>query len=211
MQTTQILESLLRIIVSCPPLHAQWLETLSHLELQGAKKIFKFLPTYFPDLNLLQHAYEESRHAYFFKRKVKTILKIKPKLLGNQFCHRYVHLVDLSVSKVLKKFFSNESELRQACYYLTSYLVEVRALQIYKSYNPLLNKLHLGWSLDALIKEESQHLTYMNQWILQQKHYNDTLPDLKRVEHKLYIRFLTALDISLKAFTDNEHLLNRAG
>jgi hypothetical protein len=201
------LREVLKKIVSVPELHARWLETLSHLELQGAKKIIKSLPSSFPSRELLQHAYEETRHAYFFKKKVPTVCnKLKKNqeiLLGKPICHRYVHLVDLIVAKYLKGKFNNLSEFKTSCYYLTSYIIEIRALDIYKEYNIFLKENNSPWSLDALIAEESQHLTIMNMWMLKSKTLKDKINSVTLAEHKIFSKFLFSLEKDISSILLN--------
>ena len=69
------IEEYLQVIVSSPKLHMRWLETLSHLENRGAHKIMGFQPKRQVKLFLLQHAAEEARHAFFFKRQIAKLYK----------------------------------------------------------------------------------------------------------------------------------------
>jgi hypothetical protein len=204
------LDDILHTIVATPELHACWLETLSHLELQGAKKIMNFLPNKFPSIDLLQHAYEETRHAYFFKKKVSGVCKLQPsqeRLLGAGFCQRYVHIVDLSVSKCLKARLNKDLlEFKTACYYLSSYIIEVRALEIYKTYNKIIKQNNISWNLNSLIAEESQHLSTMHRWILTKNDLKENLNAIKIAEQKIYMRFLVSLEKNLYKYERSQHL-----
>src|SRR5262245_27691260 len=67
------MQEILKIIVSDPKLHSQWLNTLSMMENAGDKKIKKCEHPVFVSEIILKHAAEESRHAYYLKKQIAKI------------------------------------------------------------------------------------------------------------------------------------------
>lgn len=72
------LRPFLETVVEDAGLHARWLATLSLLEHTGARKIHRSMPGLPGHLRLaesvLQHAAEEARHAFFFRKQIGKIL-----------------------------------------------------------------------------------------------------------------------------------------
>src|ERR1700733_11588698 len=98
------LEDLLYQIVSTPLLHAKWLNTLSYLENCGARKIAHCEhPTKVKE-EMLKHASEEFRHAYYLKQQIR---KVHPQpmntyslnsMLGGFASFHYLNLLDIWTS-----------------------------------------------------------------------------------------------------------------
>jgi hypothetical protein len=155
-----MMENLLNKIIADPQLHQRWLATLSFLELCGARQIAGYLPTRGASVDLLQHAAEEFRHAYFFQQQSSridpTVASPAP-LLGKAYIRRYLRLLDLHIARQLRRQ-NWLGSLSQGCYLLTTYAVEKRAEQLYGLYDDLLRQAGLKLSLRALLREETQHL-----------------------------------------------------
>ena len=103
-------EDLLDIIIKDPSLHSRWLLTLSYLENCGARKISEFQSIFKGQvpLAILQHAWEESRHAFFMKKQISK-LELNPdqerKFLGGTKAKNLLYLLDIKILKLLKVFF----------------------------------------------------------------------------------------------------------
>ncbi len=163
------LEHLLRKIVASEVLHQRWLETLSHLEHCGARKIHRLqVPGRVP-LALLQHAAEEARHALLFKLfsgKLGGAAPQASQLLGLPLGKRYLDVLDLWVSRQLRHHLRvNKEHCPHACYLLTTLVIEKRAEQLYPLYEQILQESGASFSLQEIIREETQHLKLINRQI----------------------------------------------
>jgi hypothetical protein len=168
MQTTNDLSGLLDDIINEPALHARWLNTLSMLENAGARKIKQCEHPVFVREEILKHAAEESRHAWYLKKQLKK--------LGDGLCPtyeadylvaplvsaRYLHLLDTRVCRYLKTTYGFKGhELKYAAYLLVTYAIEVRADELYPVYQQVLRKHKSAISVNNIIVEEQQHLASM--------------------------------------------------
>ena len=158
------LDGLLEAIISDHDLHIKWLNTLSYLENCGARKIARFQAIFKDNvpLSILQHACEESRHAFFMK---KQILKFnidpdsKIPLLGDLKAKNFLHTLDIKILKLLKKEkIIQKDQLFYYAYLLTTYAIEKRAEILYGLYQDRLTFCHSQVSIKSIIKEEENHL-----------------------------------------------------
>jgi hypothetical protein len=194
------IKEILETIVASPELHKKWLETLSHLENRGAHKIMGFQPQKHAKLFLLQHAAEEARHAFFFKRQIKKLYKEankNSKFIGGSFLHRYLDLLDMSIARLLKKKGLSETKIRESCYYLTSYTIEVRAKDLYHAYEKVLKEAKSAMTLHVLLKEEEHHLKEMEEAINSNLALRPFKDDCLAIEKRLYQRFLLSFEKEL--------------
>lgn len=155
-------KELLDFITEDPSLHWRWLATLSFLENQGARKIFGFQPVEDLPLGLLQHAAEEARHAWYFKKLLTRIGGDGEKqypLLGGNAGRRYLHRLDMGVCRWLRDEAGLEGrDLKKGAYLLTTYAIEVRAAGFYPLYAEILKQKNIKLSLASVIQEEDRHL-----------------------------------------------------
>lgn len=194
------IQEILEVIVNNPELHKKWLETLSHLENRGAHKIMGFQPPKHAKLFLLQHAAEEARHAFFFKRQIKKLYKEQNEnsnFLGGSFLHRYLDLLDLSIARLLKKSGLSPEKVKESCYYLTSYTIEVRAKDLYHAYEKVLKESKSAMTLHALLREEEHHLKEMEESINSDLTLRQFREDCLGIEARLYKRFLASFEKEL--------------
>lgn len=143
-------------IIDDPKIHAKWLNTLSYLENAGAKKIAKYEHKTLVKEEVLKHAAEEFRHAYFLKRQIAKIQKpfedyTLQNLLGS---FKTLHYLDLLEVKICR-------QTKEHVYYLVTYAIEMRAQKLYPIYNQLLMKNRSKISLRPLLIEEEEHLNMM--------------------------------------------------
>ena len=186
------LESILNRIVAEPTLHARWLNTFSYLEYVGFRKIIKSQSSDFVDSETLTHALEEGRHALLLKKMAiqfggAKFDHYKPELmLCPEQASDYFQGLDRACEKVLPN--------TRSVYLCVTWLIEVRALTVYKQYQRSTEALGIKGRITGLLAEEDRHL------ISVEKELREKLPDfalrlkeLKTLEETLYRRFITAV------------------
>ncbi len=157
------LTKLTSTVVADPQLHARWLNTFSFLEYVGFRKIVKSQKAESLSAEVLAHALEEGRHAMSLK---KLALKIggtafnsyapEAMLCGEQ-AEDYFQALDHACDAALSGL---KEEVRAALVYLyVTWLVEIRALDIYSAYRKALTATPNMEALDGLLAEEEQHLS----------------------------------------------------
>jgi len=152
-------------IIADPELHARWLNTLSYLENCGAKLIASSEhPTMVPK-EVLKHAAEEFRHAYFLKAQIEKILPNALKtyqlgeMLGGYPTKHYLYRLNTQISRFLKdKKAIHGCKLKEYGYLLVTYAIELRAEELYPLYQQLLKKQGVPISIMNIIREEEHHL-----------------------------------------------------
>lgn len=162
------LQSILSTIVNDNTLHAKWLNTLSFMENAGAKKISGSEHEQEVTLLILKHAAEEHRHAYYLKKQLAK--------LGDQLCETYrndellvpehtrfyLNALDVKVCKYLKQNFKlSGSALKYAAYLFVTYVIEVRADELYPIYQGVLTESESKVTVKSIILEEEGHLEEM--------------------------------------------------
>lgn len=142
--------------------HAAFLNSLSYLEYRGARKIARALSSADIDPEVLQHAYEESRHALYFK---SLALKIggadfrayeDRTLLSAAAVKTYFHRLDHAVGRIARLGAKDR-------YLWTTWLVEERALEIYTLYDSLLAQAKPEIRLTSVLKDEAHHLDFVRE------------------------------------------------
>ena len=181
-------------ITSDDKLHLRFLETLSYLENVGAHKIMAYQTPSEASLEVLQHAHEETRHAWFFKKLTchfdPQIIESK-KLLGLPFSKHYLNLLDLKVVRELKKSFSNPLEwVKESSYFLTTYIIELRASHIYNIYENFLREKKFNFTLKSVLKEEASHLKEMQTELDKRPELFELSKNLEAWEEKQYLKLL---------------------
>lgn len=152
-------ESFLEEVVRDPHVHARFVNTLSLLEYMGARKILKSQTSERISCEVLAHASEEIRHAQMLKRLALKLSNgalssySEDHLLCGAAAKRYFQAIDRAGAELLKRPAS------RACYLLTTWLVEERAIQVYPCYERCLDRMRYPHSFRGLILEEEAHLT----------------------------------------------------
>ncbi|MCB1138098.1 MAG: hypothetical protein KDK23_05045 [Leptospiraceae bacterium] len=167
------LRPFLETVVEDAGLHARWLATLSLLEHTGARKIHKSMPRLPGHLrlaeNVLQHAAEEARHAFFFRKQIGKILaadslesaEAGPAPLCRWPALRYFQSLDGWCKRRAKQVLSEHSQAVQTlyCYLAVTYAIEERAVDVYRDYESTLREKDLPIHLAGLLKEEEGHMS----------------------------------------------------
>ena len=155
------LEGLLAFVVSDRQLHAKWINTFSLLESIGFRKIIKSHKAQELTTEVLQHAFEESRHALLLKK-----LAVRVGGLGfDTFEPDHLFCGDSAVSyfQTLDAVCARELGSAKLCYLYVTWLVEVRALQVYEAHRAAAAKgdaacQGVATQLARLLREEESHL-----------------------------------------------------
>jgi hypothetical protein len=186
----------LRAIVANPDLHWRWLNTLSLLEHVGSRKIFRANLGAEMNEMLLRHAAEEARHALFFKTMARREAGASPAfdpgtLLCGASANRYIQSLDGTVKDHL------EPGRHYHCYLLTTYLIEVRAGEVYPLYQEILEGTGTGISLRSIILEEEGHLAEMRAE-METHSLLEAAHQLAPAEETFFARFLVRLENALQ-------------
>ena len=198
---TNSLTNLMLRIVSDTDLHARWLNTMSYLEYIGFRKIIKSQDASNMSQQTLQHANEEGRHALLLKN---ICLKVggprydsyhPSKLLKGIEAEIYIQSVDAEAEALLSTVTSGQ-ELSRLTYLAVTWLVEMRALEVYGAYTEALRVNGLSSPLASLLKEEERHLEDVQEAIA------GLIPervraDLEAMEFARYQEYLRALAMEL--------------
>jgi hypothetical protein len=163
------METALENIVQDQVMHGRWLNTLSYMENCGARLIANYEDTKGVTLDILEHAWEEKRHAYLLKSQLRKIPGgehlvdyRRNFLLGDSYSKHYLQRLNIRVSRYLKNDFSLLGRpLRDAAYLLVTYAIEVRALLLYSYYQDVLRNQKSAVSVALILREEKGHLQDM--------------------------------------------------
>lgn len=165
-------------IVASDRLHAKWLNTLSYLENCGARKIAACEHPTLVKEEMLKHAAEEFRHAHHLKRQIEKVSMEKMDtysmdfILGGTNALRYLTALELDISRYLKK--EGQKALKETAYLLITYAIELRAEELYRTYDEILKKSRSRVSVKSIMLEEQEHLNEMKaaltQWPLGSTH-----------------------------------------
>jgi len=159
----QRFETLVTRVIADTQLHARWLNTFSFLEYIGCRKIIKSQQAELLSAAVLAHAVEEGRHAMILK---KLALKVggpaydtyaPEALLCGEEAEDYFQTLDHSCYDALQDM-SDGKRLALVYLYVT-WLIEVRALDVYGTYRKAVGDMPGAQGLDGLLAEEEQHLS----------------------------------------------------
>ncbi|MCI0600101.1 MAG: hypothetical protein L0Y60_11400 [Beijerinckiaceae bacterium] len=162
MQVHNGLEQLIGKIVAGPALHARWLNTFSYLEYIGFRKIVKSQRAETMSAAILGHACEEGRHALGLKKLAIKLggagfdTYLPDALLCGEEAKEYFQTLDRSCDEAFASLRENERVTLTYCY--VTWLVERRALDVYRTYKLALGESEIARKLTSLLAEETKHL-----------------------------------------------------
>tara|TARA_Y100001958_G_C21149011_1_gene485652 strand:+ start:510 stop:1151 length:642 start_codon:yes stop_codon:yes gene_type:complete len=194
------LDDILKIVVQDHSLHSRWLLTLSYLENCGARKISDFQSIFKGQvpLSILQHAWEESRHAFFMKKQISKLgldPDEKRSFLGGTKAKNLLYLLDVKILKLLKE---NNIKMKENLYYgaylLTTYAIENRADSLYGTYQKVLEKNHSKINLKLIIKEEENHLREIEEKIDENKDISLLKEKVIEIESDIFSSFISSVE-----------------
>ncbi len=159
---------LIQQIVAHPTLHGLWLNTLSYLENCGARKIASCEHPTLVKEEMLKHAAEEFRHAFYLKTQLNRVGASyedyrSPHLLGGWAAYHYLNALDLKTSRYLKTLGMTPYQIKQLAYLLVTYAIELRAGELYPLYQSALKQSHSKVQVQSILLEEKEHLQEMEQ------------------------------------------------
>lgn len=166
-------ETLLLTIVNCQAIHARWVNTLSYLENCGARKIAACEHPTFVKEEMLKHAAEEFRHAYYLKQQIARIGYTEiiedyslANLLGGTSSLQYLNSLDLRICRYLAQQKTiNKQQIKKIAYLLVTYAIEIRAGELYPLYDQVLRQCQSSVKVKSIVLEEKEHLEDMKKAI----------------------------------------------
>jgi len=196
------LDSILSIIVADSNLHARWINTFSHLEYVGFRKIVKSQHASFMDFETLSHAVEEGRHALLLKKLAMNVGGPKfnqyapETMIAHQQAEEYFQTLDTHCEIQMCEM--SDSLKARLTYLYVTWLVEIRALVVYSHYQKALKKIGMKSPLTGLLADEDRHLASVEREIkFTDPNYISRSEKLKRFEAGLYQNYIEALSSEL--------------
>ncbi|USB81731.1 hypothetical protein [Chlamydia psittaci] len=193
--------SILKNIVADNELHSKWVNTLSFLENCGAKKIsISEHPTQVKK-EVLKHAAEEFRHAFYLKTQISRVSD-QPfldysldKMLGSYGVKYYLDLLDVRTCKILKNHYHLSGQtLKTTAYVLVTSAIEMRAAELYPIYHDILKQVGSKVTIKSIILEEQEHLEEMESELATLPHAKDLLSYACKIESTLCLQLVTHLE-----------------
>ena len=192
-KTTLLLLKILEKAVSDSSLHSRFLNTLSYLEYIGSRKMMKSLPSQSLNKFFLDHIHEEIRHSLLLKGLAQKLaqknlsFKKHEMIAGTAASHYFQEVDHYSI-----KFAFSNTILN---YLYTTYAIEQRALIFYSLYNDILQKKYFSFSVKSILKDEKEHLAYVEKKIkTMDPLWENNLDEITEFEHQKYFSLLIELE-----------------
>lgn len=196
--------ALFHALLKDPHHHARFLNTLSLMELCGAQKLSRMLPSQPRSSFLLEHIAEEYRHAFFLRHLAN---KVAPASIEDYnpetvWClnhsKRYINSIERTICLMLHR---DGHETHSSWVYLLSTLaIELRALPFYTLYQAALDEHQLGISVKSVISEEEHHLLEIQQRIKTALMPSGLVNAALEIEHTEFARWIKALSKEVLLF-----------
>lgn len=188
------IEGILKKLLVNDSLHALWLNTLSYLENCGARKIASCEHPAEVKEEMLKHAAEEFRHAYYLKRQLSKLGQHLVDyrlsyLLGGWSAFHYLNSLDLKVSR-----FAN---CRRSAYLLVTYAIELRAQELYPIYQKQLKMIGSKVHVASIIFEEEEHLKEVEAQLARMDQAESFAQKACQIEGVFFARWMAEIKISL--------------
>lgn len=195
------IDELLSLIVTNNDYNARFLNTLSLMELCGARKLADNSKYIGFNNFFLEHIAEEFRHAFFLRHLAQKISTVSVNNYDNTkiFCPKesrsYIHSIDRSVSIALRSY--KNDKIYQLSYFLTTLVIERRAMLFYKLYQHVLDEYKVSISVRSIISEEADHLSYMENQIKKMSLPQEIVDKAIFAEEKFFTIWFNALIANL--------------
>ncbi len=166
---------LIDLIIQDSSLHGLWINTLSYLENCGARMIAACEhPTHVKE-EMLKHAAEEFRHAFYLKKQLVRIEKEyedyrQDYLLGSWAGIHYLKKLNHRTSRYLQTLKLAGPQIKELVYLLVTYAIELRAEELYPIYQAALKGSQSKVQVQSILLEEKEHLQEMEKGL-------DRIPD----------------------------------
>jgi len=186
---------LVQAIVKDPFLHGLWLNTLSYLENCGARKIASCEHPTAVKEEMLKHASEEFRHAFYLKKQLGRINQHfedyrRSYLLGGWPAYHYLNALDLYSFRYLQSLRLDPSARKELAYLLVTYAIELRAAELYPLYHSQLIKEHSRVQVKSILLEEHEHLQEMESALSRIPKSSIHIENICRIEANLFATWL---------------------
>lgn len=189
------IRELINPIVNNPFLHGLWLNTLSYLENCGARKIASCEHPTAVKEEMLKHASEEFRHAFYLKKQLARVGQHyedyrRSYLLGGWAAYHYLNALDLRTSRYLSSLGMTLLEVKQLAYLLVTYAIELRAGELYPLYQSTLKQYQSKVQVQSILLEEKEHLQEMEDELSRISAASTHIENICRVEAHLFEKWL---------------------
>jgi bacterioferritin (cytochrome b1) len=193
----QAITNLVHHIVPHPAWHGKWLNTLSYLENCGARKIASCEHPTAVREEMLKHAAEEFRHAFYLKKQLNRIGQRyedyqRSHLLGGWSAYHYINRLDLHIAKHLQTMGLCPLQIKPLSYLLVTYAIELRAGELYPIYQATLKQHQSKVVVQSILLEEEEHLEEMEKALSQIPDSQAHIEAACRLESRLFECFLQA-------------------
>lgn len=195
-----LLKEMLTEIVAKPKLHSRWLNTLSYMENCGARLIANCEHPTKVKAEMLKHAAEEFRHAYYLKQQISKVSSEELEnyslkfLIGGNASKHYLTKLNLRACSYLKKNVGlSGASLKQAAYILVTYTIELRAGELYPLYHEILKAYGSKVTVKSILLEEEEHLEEMRCELRALPHGQQHADAVARVEEELFHSWILEL------------------
>jgi hypothetical protein len=198
MSESPLFPSFLEEILLNDSKHYLWLRSLSYLEYIGYRKMVRAVPYQEVNLGVFHHLNDEIQHSFILKEVAEKSFGRPPfkkaafeKL--KQIAEDYFQSFDSQIHDwVAEKKKGGDSFL---CYLLVSYVIEKRAMRVYPQYFSQLNASPLKLVLQKIIKDESEHLSYLEKVMRRLFHdFSPAISVLFDMEEKLFEAYLRRMN-----------------
>lgn len=161
-------KKLINLIVKNPSLHGLWINTLSYLENCGARMIAACEHPTLVKEEMLKHAAEEFRHAFYLKKQLSRIGESyedyrQAYLLGAWLGYHYLNKLNIQTSRYLQSLGLTKPQTKQLAYLLVTYAIELRAGELYPIYQSALKHSQSKVQVQSILLEEKEHLREMEE------------------------------------------------
>ncbi len=186
------IKNALEAIIENSKQHALWLNTLSYLENCGARLIARCEHPTMVRETMLKHAAEEFHHAYYLKSQIAKVYPMplesyQPQLLlGGYNALHFMTRLNIAISRMLIGEGYTGEALRGAAYALVSYCIELRAAEVYPTYQELLQRAKSRVSVRRIIVEEAHHLEEMKREVHELDNHQKLSLQAQAIEQELY-------------------------
>ncbi len=193
------IQELIHPIVKDHILHGLWINTLSYLENCGARKIAACEHPTAVKREMLKHASEEFRHAFYLKQQLSRIDQHyedyrKSSLLGGWAAYHYLNVLDLRASRYLKMLGKNRFEIQKLAYFLVTYAIELRAQELYPLYQRALKQYQPKIQVQSILLEEKEHLQEMENELSRIQNASVYIESICQIEADLFKKWLRGCD-----------------
>ncbi len=197
------IKEILDPIVKNPHLHGLWVNTLSYLENCGARMIAACEHPTLVKEEMLKHAAEEFRHAFYLKKQLSRIGQSyedyrQAHLLGAWTGYHYLNKLNLQASRHLQSLGLTRAQIKQLAYLLVTYAIELRAGELYPIYQSALKRSQSKVQVQSILLEEKEHLREMEEELSRIPSSVEYIEAICKLEAVLFGQWLKSLSFQIE-------------